>query len=66
MSRAKECADCRDGEHDNIDDRLALVVVRDPDSNRLVKRSWMCGEHRSVYLDDGYDVNIIRKARGEE
>lgn len=51
----KQCADCRDGEHENYDDDVVLVTVRDPyKPGRLVKRSYMCGDHRTMYLDDGY------------
>jgi hypothetical protein len=51
---SKQCADCRDGEHDNLTDDVELVVVRDPDTKKLVKRSYMCGDHQAAYLDDGY------------
>lgn len=52
----KRCADCRDGEHPNYDDDVRLVVVRDPDTKKLVKRSYMCELHRTQYMDDGYEV----------
>ena len=52
----KRCADCRSGEHENYDDDVMLVVVRDPDTKKLVRRSYMCGEHRGAYLDDGYEL----------
>jgi len=52
----KHCADCRDGEHDNYDNDVRLIVVRDPDTGRLFKRSYMCAEHRQMYTDDGYDL----------
>jgi len=67
MAKQKQCADCRDGEHDNYDDDVRLVYVRDPDTNKLVKRSYMCGEHVEMYLKDGYDVvecNTGRSLRG--
>ncbi len=51
----KQCADCRDGEHENYDDDVKLVVVKDSE-NRLVKRSNMCAEHVEMYLVDGYVV----------
>lgn len=51
----KQCADCRAGEHDNYTDDVTLVIVRDPD-NRFVKRAYLCSDHVSMYLDDGYGV----------
>ena len=57
----KHCADCRDGEHDNYDDDVRLVMVRDPDeNNKLIKRSNMCDAHQNQYLDDGYTVKILK------
>jgi hypothetical protein len=58
---AKRCADCRDGEHPDYDNDIRLVVVRDPSTNKIVKRSYMCGEHREAYAQDGYTLHI----RGE-
>ena len=57
--KAKYCADCRDGEHDNYDDDTIFVVVRDPNKEgrgKIIKRSYMCAHHREIYLDDGYEV----------
>jgi len=54
----KHCADCRDGEHDNIDDDVRLVYVRDPDTKKIIRRSYMCDNHRTMYLMDGYEVNF--------
>ena len=56
MKKTKVCADCRDGEHDNIDDNVMLVFVRDPDTKKMVRRCYMCGEHRLMYRMDGYEV----------
>ena len=58
MEKAKTCCDCRDGEHENYDDDVRLTVVRDPDTGKLVKSAYLCGEHRSAYADDGYDVTV--------
>jgi len=49
------CADCRDGEHMNYDDDVLLTYVRRPDG-KLVKRAYLCREHRTMYADDGYEV----------
>ncbi len=54
--KTRQCCDCRDGEHDNLDDDVLLVTFRDPESNRIVKRGYLCGEHRTMYLDDGYEI----------
>lgn len=53
---AKQCADCRDGEHDNYDDDVMLVYVKDPETGKMRKRSYMCESHRQMYSDDGYEV----------
>ena len=50
---AKRCTECRKGEHENYDDNLDFVVVRDPDSGRLLGRWWLCEEHRTMYENDG-------------
>lgn len=55
-TQIKRCADCRDGEHDNYSDDVVLVVVKDPDTGKLVKRSYMCGDHIDQYLTDGHQV----------
>lgn len=52
----KQCCDCRDEERENYDDDVLMTVIRDPYTNKLVKRGYMCGEHRAMYQNDGYDV----------
>ena len=54
----KRCADCRNGEHGDYDDKIMLVVVRDPGTMRLIRRAYMCEEHRRMYNNDGYQVII--------
>ena len=54
----KQCADCRDGEHDNYDDNVELVYVKEPDTGKIVKRSYMCSHHQQAYMDDGYIVRL--------
>lgn len=51
-----QCADCRNGEHENYDDDVKLVMVRDPETGKLAKRAYLCREHRQAYEDDGYTV----------
>lgn len=56
--RPNWCSDCRDGEHDNYDDDVRFVTVRDPDQRgRFVKRAYLCSQHRQAYTDDGYDLS---------
>lgn len=50
----RQCADCRDGEHDNYDDDVRLVIVKDPDTNKIHKRAYICHRHRYLYEQDGY------------
>ncbi|KKL27015.1 hypothetical protein LCGC14_2389410 [marine sediment metagenome] len=54
----KQCADCRDGEHDNYDNNIELVYVRDPDTKKMIKRSYMCENHQEMYLSDGYEIKF--------
>ena len=53
----KTCADCRNGEHDNYDEDVRLVVIRDPETQKLVKRAYLCDHHRQCYMEDGYEVH---------
>ena len=57
----KYCADCRDGDHDNYDDKVFITVVREPDTKKIVKRSYMCQDHRIAYRDDGYLVSVVNR-----
>jgi len=57
----KRCADCRDGDHANYDQGVRLVVVKDPDTGKLLKRAYMCHEHRDMYEADGW--TLIEKPR---
>ena len=49
------CSECRDGEHEDYDDDVQLVIVTDPDGKR-VKRAKLCREHREMHASDGCDV----------
>jgi len=51
---ARQCCECRAGEHDNYTDCISLVVVKDPETAKIIRRGYMCSEHLEVYLDDGY------------
>lgn len=55
-TKAKPCAECRDGEHANYDDDVRLAIVRDPETKKIVKRAYLCGEHRAARRSDGYEV----------
>ncbi len=52
----RQCADCRAGEHENYDDDIMLTVIKDPDNGKLVKRAFLCWEHREAYAWDGYTL----------
>jgi len=52
----RRCSECRNGEHENYDDKVRLVVIRDPDTNKISKRAYMCATHIGMYEDDGYDI----------
>ncbi len=51
---SQSCSDCSDGEHDNYDDDIEFVCVRD-ENGQFVKRAYMCSQHRQMYREDGYD-----------
>ena len=53
------CCDCRDGEHSNYDDDVHLSLVRDPETNALTRRGYLCERHREMYAEDGYDVRLL-------
>lgn len=57
INTGKRCAECRNGEHDNYNDNVRLVVVKNPDGGR-VRRLLMCEDHVTACLDDGYEVTI--------
>jgi len=57
MRKQKRCADCRDGEHDNIDENVHFVKVFDPDLKKTVKRAYLCQAHRIMFRYDGYEVD---------
>lgn len=54
----KRCSECRDSEHSNFDDDVDLVVVKDPETGKLVKRAYLCSEHVYMNLTDGYALYI--------
>ena len=51
------CAECRDGEHENYDDDVRLCVLRDPETRKIVKRAYLCSEHRVANDDDGFEIH---------
>ena len=51
-----DCADCRDAERQ--EQAEALYIVRDPETGKLVKRAYLCVEHRAMYAEDGYEVKV--------
>ncbi len=52
----RECCECRKGEHENYTDDARLVVVRDPQTGKIVLRGYVCSEHEQAFRDDGYKV----------
>lgn len=55
-TKTNQCCDCRNGDHENYDNDIILVVIKDPETGKLVKRGRLCGEHRAMYRTDGYSV----------
>lgn len=51
-----QCCECKAGEHDDYDNDIKQVIVKDPDTKKVIKRGKMCNEHQVMYLDDGYIV----------
>jgi len=56
----RRCKDCQNGEHDNYEEDIKLVYVRDLETKKIIRHCYMCREHRTMYADDGYEVNIIK------
>jgi hypothetical protein len=50
------CCECRKGEHDNYDEDVVLTVVRDPETNKVALRGYLCANHREAFAMDGYDL----------
>lgn len=59
------CTDCRDGEHENYDDDIDFVIVRDPDAKGggFVKKGYMCASHIEMYESDGFEVKSVQSVR---
>jgi hypothetical protein len=55
-AKGKRCCECRDGEHENLSDDVRLYVVREPSTGRMIRRGYLCAEHVSTNLEDGYAV----------
>jgi hypothetical protein len=57
----KQCIDCLAGEHENYTDELCYVRITDPEDLTSPYRSgWFCYDHVQAYVDDGYEVRIIK------
>ena len=52
----RNCCECQKGEHPNYDEEVRLLMVREPDTGRLVLRGYICGEHAEAFAQDGYTV----------
>ncbi len=44
---------------------ITLVVLRDPDTNEIVKKSFMCNTHQIDYENQGYDLTILKGRQDE-
>lgn len=53
-----KCFECRGGEHEDYDDDVQMVYIRDPSTKKVITRGRMCSEHRCMYGDDGYIVEF--------
>lgn len=58
MIKKLRCCDCFAGEHNNYDDDVILVKVLEPNGRKLFKRAFLCGDHRQMYFDDGYLIEV--------
>lgn len=56
MVDAARCSECRDGEHEDYAEIVGLVVVKDPDTKKIVLRAFLCRDHVAARLSDGYEV----------
>ena len=48
------CSECRNSEHDNINDDVRLCIVRD--GHHIILRAYLCADHVWCFMDDGYNV----------
>ncbi len=51
------CCECRAGEHDNCTEDVDLFVVRDPDTNKIRLRGYLCTDHQMIFLEDNYTLH---------
>lgn len=56
----KRCCECRNSEHEDFSDLIAKtpVVVKDPETNRIVQRGYICTCHADIRRDDGYRLFV--------
>lgn len=54
--KVKQCAECRDGEHENYTDQVDFCIVRDPETGKVIRRAYLCTDHQAAFLDDGYEL----------
>jgi hypothetical protein len=52
----KRCCECRASEHEDFDPLVGLCIVKDPDTNKIVQRGYLCEGHVEIRTTDGYDV----------
>jgi hypothetical protein len=52
----KQCCECQDGEHENYNDDVRYVVIRDPDTKKIYRSGYICMDHIYSLEDLGYKV----------
>jgi hypothetical protein len=52
----RECFECAEGEHQNYDANVRLFKIYDPDTNKVIRSCFLCGQHQTTRLEDGYKL----------
>lgn len=52
----RPCCACNQGEQGNYTDEVNFRTVREPETGKFILRGYLCSDHESMYLDDGYLV----------
>jgi hypothetical protein len=48
------CFECRAGEHEDIDDKIEMCKIINPDTGKMFKRGYLCSAHQDIFISDGY------------
>lgn len=57
--KARQCFECRNGEHSNYDEDVRLTTIRD--GKKIAMRGYVCLSHRTAFEDDGYSLTVGEK-----